>query len=60
MADTLRTRIAEAISGVDDWRGVTDPEIFADAVVAVLTESATECWDLWPARRCVILGNVDE
>lgn len=32
----LRTRIAAAISGVDDWRGVTDPTILADAVIAEL------------------------
>lgn len=34
--DNLRTRIAAAISGVDDWRGVTDPTILADAVIAEL------------------------
>jgi hypothetical protein len=32
----LRTRIAAAIQGVDDWRGVTDPAILADAVIAEL------------------------
>lgn len=36
MTDNLRTRIAAAISGVDDWRGVTDPEILADAVIREL------------------------
>jgi hypothetical protein len=33
---TLRDRIAAVISGVDDWRGVTDPMILADAVIAEL------------------------
>jgi hypothetical protein len=32
----LRTRIAGAIAGVDDWPGVTDPAISADAVIAEL------------------------
>lgn len=32
----------------------------ADAVIAALKESATECWDQWPARRCLILGTVDD
>jgi hypothetical protein len=29
-------RIAAAIGGVDDWRGVTDPAILADAVIEAL------------------------
>ena len=36
MSDNLRTRIAAAVSGVDDWRGVTDPTILADAVIREL------------------------
>ena len=32
----LRKRIAAVISGVDDWRGVTDPMILADAVIGAL------------------------
>jgi hypothetical protein len=32
----LRDCIAAAIGGVDDWRGVTDPAILADAVIAAL------------------------
>jgi hypothetical protein len=32
----LRDRIAAAIRDVDDWRGVTDPAILADAVIAGL------------------------
>ena len=32
----LRDRIAAAIAGVDDWDGVTDPAILADAVIADL------------------------
>ena len=32
----LRDCIAAAISGVDDWRGVTDPAILADAVIEAL------------------------
>jgi hypothetical protein len=36
MSDNLRDRIAAAIAGVDDWRGVTDPAILADAVVEAL------------------------
>ena len=36
MSDNLRTRIAAAIQGVDDWRGVTDPAILADAVIREL------------------------
>lgn len=32
----LTDRIADAISGVDDWRGVTDPKILAAAIVAEL------------------------
>lgn len=32
----LRDRIAAAIAQVDDWRGVTDPTLLADAVIAVL------------------------
>jgi hypothetical protein len=34
---SLRDLIAAAISGVDDWRGVTDPSILADAVIAELS-----------------------
>ena len=30
---TLRDQIVAAIIGVDDWRGVTDPAILADAVI---------------------------
>lgn len=59
----IRTRIAAAIKDVDDTRvcklSDADIKFMADAVVAVLNESVTECWDLWPARRCVILGTVD-
>ena len=33
---SLRDLIAAAISGVDDWRGVTDPMILADAVIEAL------------------------
>ena len=36
MADNLRNRIAAVISGVDDWRSVTDPMILADAVIEAL------------------------
>ena len=36
MPDDLRARIAAAVSGVDDWRGVTDPAILADAVIREL------------------------
>lgn len=36
MTDNLTDRIADAISGVDDWRGVTDPKILAAAIVAEL------------------------
>jgi len=36
MTDDLRTRIAAAIESVDDWRGVTDPAILADAVIEEL------------------------
>lgn len=32
----LRDRIVAAINGVDDWRGVTDPTILADAVIREL------------------------
>lgn len=32
----LRTRIAAAIESGDDWRGVTDATILADAVIAEL------------------------
>ena len=32
----LRDRIAASISGVDDWRGVTEPAILADAVIEAL------------------------
>lgn len=35
----LRDRIVAAINGVDDWRGVTDPTILADAVIRALTEA---------------------
>jgi hypothetical protein len=42
----LRDRIAAAIGGVDDWRGVTDPAILADAVIQAL--------DL--AKPCVTAG----
>ena len=34
--DTLRDRIAAALAAVDDWRGVTDPSILADAVIEAL------------------------
>ena len=33
----LRDHIAAAIAGVDDWRGVTDPAILADAVMELIT-----------------------
>ena len=33
----LRGLVAAAISGVDDWRGVTDPAILADAVMELIT-----------------------
>lgn len=46
--DNLRTRIAAAISGVDDWRGVTDPEILADALIRELNISG-----LWSGNRLV-------
>ena len=64
MTDSLRTRIAAAIEAqhVSEYQGGIHPEDvlrLADAVIAVLTESATECWDQWPARRCVILGTAD-
>ena len=36
LSDDLRTRIADSIQAVDDWRGVTDPTILADAVIAEL------------------------
>ena len=41
MTDNLRDRIAAAISGVDDWRGVTDPAILADAVIEALNLKIT-------------------
>ena len=41
----LRKRIAAVISGVDDWRGVTDPMILADAVIAELKSPQ-------PCRNC--------
>jgi hypothetical protein len=34
--DDLRNCIADAISRVDDWRGVTDPNILAEAVITVV------------------------
>ena len=43
MQSSLRDRIAAAISGVDDWRGVTDPAILADAVIDVLADVAEDC-----------------
>ena len=36
LSDDLRTRIADSIQAVDDWRGVTDPTILADAVIREL------------------------
>ena len=53
MADSLRDRIAAAISAVDDWRGVTDPAILVDAVMAVLApeiyhhNTGCVCDDCW-------------
>ena len=43
----LRTRIANAIVGVDDWRGVTDPAILADAVIVDLglRQETTYAWN---------------
>jgi hypothetical protein len=41
MSDSLRDRIAAAIAGVDDWRGVTDPAILADAVIRELEKERT-------------------
>lgn len=43
MMTDLRNRIAAAIAGVDDWRGVTDPAILADAVIREL-ELERENW----------------
>ena len=40
---TLRDQIVAAIIGVDDWRGVTDPAILADAVIDVLADVAEDC-----------------
>lgn len=34
--DDLRDQITAAIERVDDWRGVTDPSILADAVIEAL------------------------
>lgn len=64
MTDTLRTRIAAALKAETERRGIYwiadfDFPFLADAVIAALNESATECWDYWPARRCVILGTVN-
>jgi hypothetical protein len=36
--DDLRNCIADAISRVDDWRGVTDPNILAEAVIRELKD----------------------
>lgn len=36
MTDCLRDRIIATIQGVDDWRGVTDPAILADALIEKL------------------------
>lgn len=35
----LRDRITAAIAFVDDWRGVTDPAILADAVIDAVIEA---------------------
>lgn len=40
---TLRDQIVAAIIGVDDWRGVTDPAILADAVIDVLADVVEDC-----------------
>ena len=57
----LRDCIAAAISGVDDWRGVTDPAILADAVIAELGlrmqyENGRVMYDYKPAA-CKANGN---
>jgi hypothetical protein len=43
---SLRDRIATAIQGVDDWRGVTDPAILADAVIAGLGKHESAAADI--------------
>lgn len=58
-APSLRDRIADVIAGVDDWRGVTDPAILAEAVIVELGllgldqtfelhEKGCVCDDCWP------------
>lgn len=54
MTDSLRTRIITALLSEDD-----DVALMADAVIRVLEESVNECWEHWPARRCVVLGTVE-
>ena len=61
MTDDLRGRIAAAISGVDDWQGVTDPAILAGAVIAELGlrmqyENGRVMYDEKPAA-CKANGN---
>lgn len=42
----LRDRIVAAIEAVDDWRGVTDPALLADAVIKELDikEIEAQAW----------------
>ena len=50
MSDNLRDHIATAIQAVDDWRGVTDPTILADAVIAELgLQKQTLNREMWAA-----------
>ena len=53
MIDDLRSRIAAAIGSVDDWRGVTDPMIFADAIIHELNLR-----EEWATEESLLLGIV--
>jgi hypothetical protein len=65
MSDNLRDHIATAIQAVDDWRGVTDPTILADAVIDTLGLQAqhldrASCVGNKPAIRYVTEWTADE
>ena len=60
MSDELRDKIAAVLERNVPGMLPIAAQAVADAVIAELKNSATECWEFWPARQCLILGNVDE
>ena len=53
----MREIITAAIAGVDDWRGVTDPSILADAIVEAMIQDGAERWKNHPDNKPLLVGD---